>query len=186
MAAAGRGGGPDRHPDAPGGPLGGPEARRAFIGTLNARLPKKRAIAQGVLRDSADRILLCELTYKVELDLPGGVVDPHESPAGAVVREVREEIGIEVVPRRLLTVNWLPAWRGWDDATLFLFDLGRVADDLHATADLLDREVRALHWADPGALEGRVAPYTARMLARLPGEEDGTAYLEDGEGGLGR
>ncbi len=169
----------------PGDQLGGPEARRDFIRTLNDRLPKKRAIAQGVLRDSTDRILLCELTYKAELDLPGGVVDPHESPAHAVVREVREELGIDVAPRRLLAVNWLPAWRGWDDATLFLFDLGRARDDLHVAASLLEREIRALHWVTPGTLAGRVAPYTARMLDRLPAEGHGTAYLENSEGGLG-
>ena len=54
------------------------------IAILNARLPRTRAIAQGVLRDPKGRVLLCELSYKREWDLPGGVVDPGESPATCV------------------------------------------------------------------------------------------------------
>ena len=63
------------------------------ISILNARLPRKRTIAQGVLRDPEGRVLLCELSYKKEWDLPGGVVDPGESPATCVEREIREELG---------------------------------------------------------------------------------------------
>ena len=134
------------------------------ISILNARLPKKRTIAQGVLRNPAGEVLLCELSYKKEWDLPGGVVDPGESPATCVEREVEEELGIQVSAGRLLAVNWLPPWRGWDDALLYLFDLGA-----HETGDLdpalfLRREIAGAHWravADAGA---HVAPYTARML----------------------
>src|SRR6476659_9430732 len=78
------------------------------ISILNARLPKKRTIAQGVLRNPAGEVLLCELSYKKEWDLPGGVVDPGESPATCVEREVEEELGIQVTAGRLLAVNWLP------------------------------------------------------------------------------
>lgn len=49
-----------------------------FIAILNAGLPTKRVISQGLLRDEAGRVLLCELTYKKEWDLPGGVVEPGE------------------------------------------------------------------------------------------------------------
>ena len=65
------------------------------IAILNARLPKKRNIAQGMLRNAAGEVLLCELSYKLEWDLPGGVVDPGEPPAVTVVREIHEELGIE-------------------------------------------------------------------------------------------
>jgi len=76
-----------------------PTTRDGFIGVLNAGLPTKRVIAQGLIRNSDNEILLCELTYKREWDLPGGVVDPHESPAQAVAREIAEEMQVEVSPR---------------------------------------------------------------------------------------
>jgi len=156
-----------------------PTSRDGFIGLLNAGLPTKRVIAQGLIRNDAGETLLCELTYKEEWDLPGGVVDPHEAPAHAVVREIREEMQVEVSPRSLVAVNWLPPWHGWDDATLFVFDLG-VGDDVIARARLEPRELRSLHWCTLDEVEVRAAPYVTRMLRRLAQQTEGTAYLEDG------
>jgi len=146
---------------------------------LNGRLPKTRVIAQGLLRNEAGELLLCRLTYKTEWDLPGGVVDPHESPAACVVREVEEELGVPVTVRRLLAVNWLPPWRGWDDAMLVLFDLGVAPAELLDRVTLLEREIRSAHWASLSEAVERVAPYTARMLRSVEGLEH-PAYLEDG------
>jgi len=156
-----------------------PTSRDGFIGVLNAGLPTKRAISQGLIRNNAGEFLLCELSYKQEWDLPGGVVDPHESPAHAVIREVREELQVDVVPQALVAVNWLPSWRGWDDAVLFVFDLG-VLDDVIGRAQLEPHELRSLHWCTLDDAERRAAPYVTRMLRRLTGQTDGTAYLEDG------
>jgi 8-oxo-dGTP pyrophosphatase MutT (NUDIX family) len=157
-----------------------PDSRDGFIALLNSSLPTKRAIAQGVLRDPEGRVLLCELTYKTEWDLPGGVVDPSESPAQCVVREVREELAIDVQVLGLLAVNWLPPWRGWTDATVFVFDLGVADDDLIARTTLERREIRALHFAGEEEWEERVAPYNQRLLAFLATHAGPTAYLEDG------
>jgi 8-oxo-dGTP pyrophosphatase MutT (NUDIX family) len=157
-----------------------PDSRDGFIALLNSSLPTKRAIAQGVLRDARGRVLLCELTYKAEWDLPGGVVDPFESPAACVVREVREELAIDVEVRALLAVNWLPAWRGWSDATVFVFDLGVADEGLIARTTLERREIQSLHFADEEEWEQRVAPYNQRLLAFLATHAGPTAYLEDG------
>ena len=157
-----------------------PDSRDGFIALLNSSLPTKRAIAQGVLRDSEGRVLLCELTYKAEWDLPGGVVDPSESPAHCVVREVKEELAIDVEVKGLLAVNWLPPWRGWTDATVFVFDLGVAPDDLIARTTLERREIRSLHFAGEEEWEERVAPYNQRLLAFLAVHAGPTAYLEDG------
>ena len=156
-----------------------PTSRDGFIGVLNAGLPTKRLIAQGLIRNNANEILLCELTYKQEWDLPGGVVDPHESPAHALSREIREELQVEMLPQWLVAVNWLPRWRGWDDAVLFVFDLG-VDDQVIARANLEPRELRSLHWCTLEQVERRAAPYVTRMLSRLAPLRQGTTYLEDG------
>lgn len=154
------------------------EGRRSFIGYLNDRLPRKRAIAQGVLRNAAGDLLLCELTYKKEWDLPGGVVDPGESPATCVEREVREELGLTLTAGALLAVNWLPPYRGWDDAVLFLYDLGTLRDDLDPSL-FLRREIKDAHWVAMTDVDSHLAPYAARMLASAA-EAEHTAYLEDG------
>lgn len=179
--------------DDPLGDLTGasPEAekkRLSFIRILNSRLPKKRVIGQGLLRDTEGRVLLCQLTYKRDWDLPGGVVDPSESPAHCVVREIEEELGLELEVRGLLAVNWLPPYKGWDDALLCLFDLGVVEPGVVHGMTLLRREIKDVHWVEPADLVNHVAPYTAAMLdeilAQVAAEERGerhpsTAYIED-------
>ncbi len=156
------------------------EGRRAFIRTLNDRMPKKRLIAQGILRTDGDRVLLCELVYKKDWDLPGGIVDPGESPADCVVREVKEELGLDVTAQQLLAVNWLPPYRGWDDALLCLFDLGHVPQERIDAAALQRGEIKAVHWADAALISEKVAPYTAEMIAEVAmGTRSGTAFLEN-------
>jgi 8-oxo-dGTP pyrophosphatase MutT (NUDIX family) len=150
------------------------------IAVLNTRLPRKRTIAQGLLRNPARQVLLCELSYKREWDLPGGVVDPGESPATCVERETQEELGLEVTAGRLLAVNWLPPWRGWDDALLYLFDLG-----VHEVGELdpdlfLRREIAGAHWRTVAEARVHVASYTARML-EVAADAEHTAYLENSE-----
>ena len=45
-----------------------------FRGILNSFLPRKRLIGQMLMRDPVDRVLMCQLTYKSDWDLPGGVM----------------------------------------------------------------------------------------------------------------
>lgn len=156
------------------------DSRDGFIAMLNAGLPRKRVISQLVVRDPADRVLLCELTYKSEWDLPGGVVEPMESPARGLARELREELGIDVAVGELLTVNWLPAWRGWDDACLLVFDGGTLSADITAGMTLQPAEIRAVHWCTPEQVEARATAATVRLLEALADQERRGAYLEDG------
>ncbi len=94
-------------------PVSEPEGFRAL---LNSFLPRKRAIAQMLVRDPDGRVLLCQLTYKHDWDLPGGVVEVGESPRLAVGREVEEELGLDIEAGDLVLTDWLPPWGGWDDA----------------------------------------------------------------------
>lgn len=158
-------------------------SRAEFITRLNATLPTKRVIAQGLIRDDSGAVLLCELTYKLEWDLPGGVVDHDEAPAATLAREMAEEFGLELAVGPLLAVNWLPRYRQWDDALLLVFGV-RPVPDLVERAVLQPREIRAVHWCPPGEVARHTAPYVARHLAALlahPGP--GPLYLEDGSPG---
>ncbi len=157
-----------------------PQSRDGFISMLNAGLPTKRVIAQGLIQNPEGHVLLCELTYKREWDLPGGVVEQGESPAQGVVREVGEELGIEVVATRLVTVNWLPPWRGWDDACTFVFDLGRHDSELIQRMRLQPAEVIAAHWCSPQTVASRAAAATATLLGYLAQHPQHASYLEIG------
>ena len=158
-----------------------PATRTGFVHVLNAALPRKRVITQGLLRNERGEYLLCELTYKPEWDLPGGVVEPGESPATGLIREVREELGLDLTPASLTAINWLPPWSGWDDACIVVFDLGTVPASTVGDMEFEPAEIRDVHWCDLDRVVEHGTAATIRLLRFLE-TTDGTGpyYLEDG------
>lgn len=162
-------------------PVHEPEGFRAL---LNSFLPRKRAIGQLLVRDGSARVLLCQLTYKQDWDLPGGVVEVGESPQVAVGREVEEELGLALEPGDLLLTDWLPPWSGWDDALCLVFDGGVQPDSLLDRVVRQEREIRSVEFCTAEQVEERCADFTARRvraaLASLDGR--GSPYTESGRG----
>ncbi|MCR6031701.1 NUDIX domain-containing protein [Nocardioides sp. zg-579] len=161
-------------------PTSEPEGFRAL---LNSFLPRKRAIGQMLVRDREGRVLLCQLTYKQDWDLPGGVVEVGESPQTAVEREVEEELGLRISTGSLLLTDWLPPWSGWDDALCLVFD-GGVHDA--SLTDRIVKQVREIRSAEFRTLEEAdqlCADFTARRVrAAMANLGGGPAYTESGRG----
>jgi 8-oxo-dGTP pyrophosphatase MutT (NUDIX family) len=90
--------------------------------------PTSETLAAGVLLfDEHDRVLLVDPTYKPGWEFPGGVVEPGEAPAQAGIREVAEEIGIQLdrIPS-LLVVDWEPPHPPGYGGLRLLFDGGQL------------------------------------------------------------
>jgi 8-oxo-dGTP pyrophosphatase MutT (NUDIX family) len=155
---------------------------RGFRSLLNSFLPRKRAIAQMLVRDESDRVLLCRLTYKDDWDLPGGVVEVNESPQDAVSREVKEELDLDVAAGDLLLTDWLPPWSGWDDALCLVFDGGVRDSSVVDDAVLQPREIRSVQFCTLEEVHEHCADFTARRieaaLSTLRG--GGAPYTESG------
>jgi ADP-ribose pyrophosphatase YjhB (NUDIX family) len=161
-------------------PLHEPEGFRAL---LNSFLPRKRAIGQMLVRDTAGRVLLCNLTYKADWDLPGGVVEVNESPRDAVSREIEEELALQIPAGRLVLTDWLPAWSGWDDALCLVFDGGTHDPALTDTIVREAREIRTAEFCTIEQVHERCADFTARRIVSALANLDaggGPAYTESG------
>jgi 8-oxo-dGTP diphosphatase len=65
--------------------------------------------AFAVIFDDQGRVLLCHRTDMDAWNLPGGTVELGETPWDGAIREVREEVGLEVEIERLVGVYAKPS-----------------------------------------------------------------------------
>jgi 8-oxo-dGTP diphosphatase len=69
---------------------------------------RRNVIGVGAVLPREDGVLLVRLTYsqhRGKFMFPGGKVEAGESLEAALVREVREETGVEVAPRGIVSVR---------------------------------------------------------------------------------
>jgi 8-oxo-dGTP pyrophosphatase MutT (NUDIX family) len=141
-------------------------ALRAKVGTDLLLMPSVHVF----IRDAEDRILLVR-HVEGRWQLPGGAVDPGETPSETARRECREELGASVEPLRLVGVYGGPEHRiryanGDDTAWVATVFEGRIADGEPAAPG--DDEVDAVGWFRPEELDGLdQSPATRSILADL-------------------
>jgi ADP-ribose pyrophosphatase YjhB (NUDIX family) len=87
-----------------------------------ANAPKANSLVPGasaIVADDQGRILLQRRSDNARWALPGGVMDIGESIGQAIVREVREETGLEVEPENIVGIYS-------DPGHVFAYDDGEV------------------------------------------------------------
>lgn len=117
-------------------------------------------VVAGIIRDAGGRILLARRTEGRDLaglwEFPGGKREPDESPEAALIRELHEELGIDVeIGAALINVP-----QTYPDKRLQL-DV-RMID--HWRGAVRGREGQALAWAPPHRLAGYAMPPADRPV----------------------
>lgn len=121
-------------------------------------------VAVNILRDADGRVLVAERTERQISagfwELPGGKVDPGETPIQAAARELAEEIGVEALVVRPW-IQYLYSFRT-RDVRLFFFRVERWAGTPHG------REGQRLAWIDPASPSvSPILPSADRVLTAL-------------------
>ncbi|MEV4618737.1 NUDIX domain-containing protein [Asanoa sp. NPDC049573] len=132
---------------------------------------RRRIGAYGLCRDNG-RVLLARSSDESDFpgvwQIPGGGLEHGESPAHALVREYREETGLEIAIRRPLTA--LASVRElWDIDVAWHFDL--IVYEVEVRTGILRREVAGTSddvvWVPESDLPGlRLMPFTAELLGQ--------------------
>lgn len=92
-------------------------------------LPKKRMGAGALFLNDKDEILIVKPSYKDHWSVPGGVVDENESPRQACIREVKEELGLDINTPEFLCVEYIPKIAEKSENLQFLFFGGRLSSN---------------------------------------------------------
>ncbi|UCR88183.1 NUDIX hydrolase [Mycetocola spongiae] len=125
-------------------------------------LPHIPVAALAFIRDR--RMLMVTARGRDVIYLPGGKIDAGESAREAVIREVREEVGAELIPETLHEYFDL-ALQAHGEPEGRLVEMRVFRGEL-ATEPTPSSEVSALHWAST-ADAPRCPPAGAAVLARL-------------------
>jgi 8-oxo-dGTP pyrophosphatase MutT (NUDIX family) len=158
------------------------ESEVEFNPGIAARLPRKNVAAGVLIRDEAGRVLFISPTYKPFLEIPGGLTEDEESPLAACHREVREELGIDLMIGRLLLMDWMPTHGVWRDSIQLIFDGGTLSPEQTATISPAADEVGRFEFLEVDAAKQRLRPSMARRveLAHRALIDDEALYAEFG------
>lgn len=132
-------------------------------------------VAAICIHDSSGRLLAVRKLGTTRFMLPGGKLEPGETPVQAAVRETSEEVGIDIDPAALVPLgHWrAPAANEPDtfiDSTVFTADLTEPAPRIAS-------EIEEFRWLEPGdaaAYEDLAPMITLHVLPALE------AQLTDG------
>jgi 8-oxo-dGTP pyrophosphatase MutT (NUDIX family) len=142
----------------------------AYWRFIRQAVGQARVIIPGV--DAAivhdDRVLLVRSRDNGRWFLPGGLQELGETVAETAVREVREELGVTLVPGRLMAVysgdRWIRRYANGDElqSLTFLLEL-RVDGDLAGRVRLDTAELSDWCWCPLDALPDDMQDYARDM-----------------------
>ena len=138
--------------------------------------------AAALFTNPAGRILLVKPNYRDHWSLPGGLLEHDEPPHAGCRREVAEELGLQITPGPLLTIDWVPPEGARPRPIMhFIFEGGELDDD--APIRLQEEELDEYRFVEAGELADYLPPViAARVNAALRSRvAGGAAYLPRGE-----
>jgi 8-oxo-dGTP diphosphatase len=143
-------------------------------------LPAIPVSAGALIFDRTGRLLILKPTYKTGWTIPGGVMEADgETPWEACRREVREECGVGLRRGRLAAMDFRRPRPGNPGGIRFLFDCGRVSDEILEGIVVQPEEISEYRLAPlPEALGLLRGPIRRRVRVATRGKR--TVYLEDG------
>jgi ADP-ribose pyrophosphatase YjhB (NUDIX family) len=131
--------------------------------TLALVSPRNYVGAVGVVFNDRGEVLLAQHSYRTDYEwgLPGGWVAPGENPADAVIREIAEELKIDVTVERLLVCDKVPAVRrSTAPPHIGLAFLCRaVGGEMKAS-----HEIVCVEWTDPSHVTRNLAPFQMEAI----------------------
>ena len=146
-------------------------------------LPMKYLSAGALFFDEQGRLLLVKPTYKEGWEIPGGIVEHDESPKRACLREIKEELGLDVTLGPLLVIDYLSRRDRPSDSLQMVFLGGTLSPSTIEAIVLPVAELSEYRFLQPDAalvlLPGPLRLRVAGCLRAITAKQ--TLLLHDGQ-----
>jgi 8-oxo-dGTP pyrophosphatase MutT (NUDIX family) len=145
-------------------------------------LPMKRMGAGAVFLNTDHELLIVKPTYREKWQLPGGIVEEHESPRAACVREVQEELGLSIDLEQLLCIEYRSTVPPKTESLQFVFYGGVLTTSQIQTIKLPPDEIKVYEFVSLNEAQNKLGALSAQRIqwAWKALHEQRTVYAEDG------
>ena len=148
-------------------------------------LPKKRMGAGALLFNADGEALFVEPSYKPNWEIPGGVVEQHESPRECCQREIAEELGLTLEIGRLLIVDYNHSKPDRLESLMFIFDGGVIGKEMIQAISLQKEELLSYRFCPidglPQLMTATLRKRVLRAWEAYLNLESAVVYLENGD-----
>lgn len=147
-------------------------------------LPKKRMACGVIFFNNKNELLIVKPSYKDYWSIPGGVIDLNESPRQAAIREINEEIGLDINKIDLLSVDYYHNTNSFKgEAIHFTFWGGKLDENLIKQIKVDGQEIIEFKFISKEKALNLVSKEMSKriVMAMKAIENDKILYLEEGE-----
>lgn len=148
-------------------------------------LPAKPIAGGALIFDPQGRLLILKTTYRDGWIIPGGIAEAGESPRQACIREIKEELGLNIKLGGLICVDYKIAAdkKIKDDSLQFIFNGGKLSPPQTKRIRLNPDEHSAIAFVP---VKQALTMLNPRLAKRIPAclkalKTKSYVYLENGE-----
>jgi len=157
-----------------------------MINDYYKNLPKKRMGAGVLVFNQENKLLIVKPSYKDHWSIPGGVVEQDESPKNACIREIKEEIGIELKEIGFVCVDYVKGNEEKDENLQFIFHYPKLNPEQENRIKVDGKEISEFRFVESkeaiklfGGLNTKMAKRVAKCIDAI--NKDKPIYLENEE-----
>lgn len=121
-----------------------------------ANAPKKIVAVKLVCKSDKGNILLVKPTYKPTWQFPGGGVELGDSPVNALIREISEELGLNINEHEVKPVGI--TFQPKDDSVLIIYELRSDLSE-NSSFQLQEEELEAHQFTNPDEVPNLISDY---------------------------
>ncbi|MES2216151.1 MAG: NUDIX hydrolase [Patescibacteria group bacterium] len=134
----------------------------------------------GIIRNARGEFLIQKHSYRKDWHIAGGMTNEKETPREAVLREIKEETGLDIKTARLFCVDF--AHNPPFDRILFVFDCGFIDEKLEKEIRIDGDEITEFKFVSREEMLEILSPkLITRLKNSLHAFDNGSlVYLEDG------